>query len=300
MDRNQLLAFDRIVRDGSFSRAAQALGLSQATISGRIQALEAEVGAPLFDRGGRRPRLTGAGETFLPYARRALAVMAEGIESARAEATGSGGRVTVGAVDSIVDGLLVPVVARFRTDHPRAMLTVRTGHTPQIVAELVDGTLRLGLVTWSYVRGAVELTALARLREPLVAVAAPSHPLAALPALTIDAFIRAAQPYHETAWGTPDDAHIAGEIQRAWSDHELPHSLIRRLIVQRIGAGFLPASLVVEDIAAGRLTALPVTDAAGLSREIALVCHGPAEALPAAARAFVDCVRVEARRLGMR
>src|SRR6478672_6817473 len=105
MDWQQLVTFERIVREGSFNRAARALNLSQAAISGRIQALEAEIGGPLFIRGGRRVTLTEAGENFLPYARRALAVIAEGMEAARGIHAGQRGRVSLGAIDSVVDGL---------------------------------------------------------------------------------------------------------------------------------------------------------------------------------------------------
>jgi DNA-binding transcriptional LysR family regulator len=294
VDRNQLIAFDRIVRDGSFNRAAQSLGISQAAISGRIQSLEAQIGAPLFVRGGRRVLLTGAGETFLPFARRTLAILDEGIESARQEHTGQYGRVTVGAIDSVVDGLLVPAVARFRTSHPQTVLSVRTGHTPQIIQELSDGMVRLGLVTWGYVRGTVDIEVLARLREPLVAVASPQHPLASHSSLTVDELIQDARPYHETIWGTEHDARIVGSAQRSWSDHELPHGLIRKLIVGGSGAGFLPVSVVADEIQSGRLVQLAVPDAEGLVREVALICHESAAALPPAAHDFAEIVRDEA------
>src|SRR6478672_3777528 len=147
MDRQQLVTFERIVREGSFNRAARVLAVSQAAISGRMQALETEIGGPLFVRGGRRVTLTEAGESFLPYARRALAVLAEGVEAAQGAHTGRHGRVAIGAVDSIVDGLLVPLVARYRAAYPDVLLSVRTGHTPQILQELADGIVRLGFVT---------------------------------------------------------------------------------------------------------------------------------------------------------
>ncbi len=298
MDQNQLIAFDRIVRDGSFNRAARSLNLSQAAISGRIQVLEAEIGAPLFIRGGRRVLLTGAGETFLPYARRALAILDEGVETARQEHTGQYGRVTVGVIDSIADGLLVPIVARYRSSHPQTVLSVRTGHTPQIIQELADGTVRLGLVTWGYVHGTVEMEVLAHLREPLLAVAAPGHPLTAQPTLTIEDLVRDANPYHDTAWGTQMDARLIGAAQRSWADHELPHGLMRQLIIRQVGAGFLPVSVVSDDLESGRLVVLPVCDAPGLVRDIALVCRDTATALPPAGRDFADAVCSEAKRLG--
>ena len=294
MDRQQLVTFERIVREGSFNRAAQALDISQAAVSGRMQALEAEIGGPLFTRGGRRVTLTEAGENFLPYARRALTVLAAGVEAARGAHLGQRGRVTVGGIDSIVDGLLVPVVARFQAEHPRVLLSIRTGHTPQILQELADGIVRLGIVTWSYLKGTVEVEVLARFREPLIAVVAPGHPLAGRPPLTVDDVVREGAPYHETVWGTPEDARIAPASGRGWDEHELPHGLMRQLILRGNGAGFLPATLVADDLTAGRLVALPLVNADGLVRELALIRHAHADALPAAARAFVEAVRAEA------
>src|SRR5713226_4527053 len=88
MDTDQLLAFERIVREGSFSAAARQLDIAQPTISARIQTLETEVGGPLFVRGGRHLTLTERGESFLTYAKRALEVLNEGIEAARASEEG--------------------------------------------------------------------------------------------------------------------------------------------------------------------------------------------------------------------
>lgn len=294
MDRNQLATFERIVREGSFNRAARALGLSQAAISGRIQALEAAIGGPLFARGGRRAILTERGEAFLPYARRALAVLAAGVEAAEQAQAGQRGRVTLGAVDSIADGFLLPVIARYSREYPRVALSIRTGHTPQIVQELADGLVRLGLVTWQYTTGTVDLEVLVRFRERLVAVAAPAHALARRGAVTVAQVVQGGDPYHETTWGTPEDARLVRASGRGWEVQELPHGLMRRLILGGVGAGFLPAPLVREDIAAGRLVALPLADGDGLVRELALVRHAPSDPLPPAALALAAAIRAEA------
>ncbi len=299
MDQQQLITFEAIVREGSFSRAALVLEVSQAAISGRIQALERELGTPLFLRGGRRVTLTEAGETFLPYARRAVAVLAEGAEAASGARKGQHGRVTIGAVDSISDGLLVPVVARYRATHPSVRLSVRTGHTPQILRELADGIVRLGLVTWGYVTGTVGVEVLARFREPLVAVVAPAHPLARRATVTVAEVVEGGQPYHETVWGTSDDARIAPTSGRGWDEHELPHALMHQLILRGSGSGFLPVTLVSDDLAAGRLIALPISDLPHLTRELALVRHADGSALPTAVTDFVDLLLQETARMRM-
>jgi DNA-binding transcriptional LysR family regulator len=299
MDQQQLITFEAIVHEGSFSRAALVLNVSQAAISGRIQALERELSAPLFLRGGRRVTLTEAGESFLPYARRALAVLAEGVEAANGARSGQHGRVTIGAVDSISDGLLVPVVARYRATHPSVRLSVRTGHTPQILRELADGIVRLGFVTWGYLTGTVEVEVLTRFREPLVAVVAPAHPLARRATVTVSEVIESGKPYHETVWGTSDDARIAPTSGRGWDANELPHGLMHQRILRGSGSGFLPETLVRDDLAGGRLIALPVSDAPKLTRELALVRHADGSALPTAVTDFVDLLLQETARMRM-
>lgn len=73
--------------------------------------------------------------------------------------------------------------------------------------------------------------------------------------------------------------------------------MMRKLILRGIGAGFLPETLIAEDLAAGSLVALPVTDALQLARELALVRHSRGDPLPSAAHSFVDMVRAQAARL---
>src|SRR5260370_28021785 len=104
MDTNQLQAFDMVVRQGSFSKAARALDISQPAISLRIQALEQIVGGPLFVRGGSRLELTELGASFLPYARQALAVLASGIETAQQTRLGARGRVSLATLPALTTG----------------------------------------------------------------------------------------------------------------------------------------------------------------------------------------------------
>ena len=122
MDVDQLMAFDRIVREGSFSRAARGLQIAQPTISARIQALEQAVGGPLFARSSRRISLTALGVSFLPYARRALDVLSEGVEAARQAEGGQRGRMTIGTLGSLTGDFRCPGIS---TAHLRRRRRVR-------------------------------------------------------------------------------------------------------------------------------------------------------------------------------
>src|SRR5258708_16597063 len=107
MQLEQLVAFDRVAREGSFSRAALALGLGQPAVSSRILALEDAVGGALFLR-GRAIRLTALGESFLPYARRALEGLREGVHASRLAQVGAPGSVPIASLSSLPAALFAP------------------------------------------------------------------------------------------------------------------------------------------------------------------------------------------------
>src|SRR5215212_9252210 len=113
MDTDQIRTFLTIVSDGSFSRAARSLDVAQPTVSGRIQALELEIGGSLLVRGGSKVRLTELGESFLPFARRAVDTLREGVEAARATQGGNRGILRVATLTSIATTLLPRVLKQY-------------------------------------------------------------------------------------------------------------------------------------------------------------------------------------------
>jgi DNA-binding transcriptional LysR family regulator len=81
VDLAQLETFVLVAQHQSFSKAAEALFLTQPSVTARIQSLERDLGEPLFERTGRGVRLTEAGSSFLPYAQRMLEALQEGREA---------------------------------------------------------------------------------------------------------------------------------------------------------------------------------------------------------------------------
>lgn len=144
----QQLAYFLAVADvGSFTRAAESLGVAQPTLSRQLRALEDELGAPLVERGGRDgPTLTAAGEAVLPLARRMLAD-AEGARRTVAEIVGlRRGRVRVGATPSLCIGILADVLRIFHEQHPDIRLELTESGSQPLVAGLVRGDLDVALV----------------------------------------------------------------------------------------------------------------------------------------------------------
>src|SRR6266481_1530851 len=114
----QLEYFVTVVDEGSFTRAAELLQVSQPGLSHQIQALERELGGPLLERLPRQVRLTPAGRTALPHARASLA-HAERTSSAAKRASGvDAGELHVGTLYSISVGVLPAALRTWRGKYP--------------------------------------------------------------------------------------------------------------------------------------------------------------------------------------
>jgi len=295
---DHLLAFERIVREGSFGKAARALGIAQPSISARIRALEREAGGSLLDRSRRGVSLTEQGRAFLPYARRMLEVMDEGLEASREVRGGRRGRVTVGVLESLAGGFVASALSRFRSSHPEAEIFVRTGHSDQIIEMLHDRVVKLGLITGSYLDG--ELTTVLRFREPLIAVAHPDHPLAQRQAVSFAEVVQKAAPFFLVRWSPAFTAKVERSTLGAGYTMEVPMSTAQELLLGGMGASFLTRSLAEEDLASGRLVELGVANPLRLHRESALAQLYDKSATPAVVTAFVDAVRLEAEKASVR
>jgi DNA-binding transcriptional LysR family regulator len=297
MDLDQIAAFEKVVREGSFSRAAVVLGIGQPAVSSRIQALEEDVGGILFNR-GRRISLTPMGEGFLPYARRVLEVLREGVDAARMAQSGERGRVKLGALGSLAGGLVGPALAKFMRTHPQIDCTLRSADHEFLVELLLDGIVELALVTWPC-GGSVEaeLTPLFVFREPVVLVAHPQHQLALRRSVTADDVARLARPLLQLRWWQKHHPQIARLAQRSPTTMEVPMETGRYLVLQGSGAGFFTRTYIAGDLLASALAEIPVRGFPPLTRTTALVRRKRSLPLTPAAAALIQALRVEADRL---
>lgn len=145
MDLRHLSTFQAACRAGSFLGAARALGLSQPTVTLHVQELEAELGCALFDRGGRRRHLTPAGELL---AARSSTIL-DGLAGLRREVSelldGSGGRLSVAAIEPLASLSLVPVLARLATARPALRLLLTVGGTGDVSRAVAAGDVDCGV-----------------------------------------------------------------------------------------------------------------------------------------------------------
>src|SRR5215471_12751707 len=145
MELHQLSYLIAVADEGSFTRAAEKLLVSQPGVSAQVRRLERELGEELLDRSDRIVRPTSVGAAVLPYARAALAA-ADGARIAVSELTGLlRGRAAIGTVTSPgVD--LAALLAAFHNQHPMVEIALSSRDTDQLAAELLTGQLDVAIL----------------------------------------------------------------------------------------------------------------------------------------------------------
>ena len=142
----QLEYFITVVDEGSFTRAAEVLNVSQPGLSHQIQALERELGGPLLERLPRQVRLTPAGRTTLPHARASLAHAQRAGSAARRAFGVETGELHIGTLYSISAGILPGALSTWRRSYPELQVhLVEFQHTNELVAAMEAGRADLAV-----------------------------------------------------------------------------------------------------------------------------------------------------------
>ena len=172
MELYPLKVFLTVANEKSFSRAAEKLLRTQPAVSLAIQKLESDLQEKLIDRSGKDLMLTDAGRIVLDYARRFENLEGE-LENALAELRdNSAGRLIVGANESTTLYLLEHI-EQYRRLYPKVKVQVRRSLSSKIPAQLIDGDLELGVI--SYDPEDDRLVSLVIFTDHLAFVVSPQH-----------------------------------------------------------------------------------------------------------------------------
>ncbi len=137
--------FSAVVENGSFTAAAQALGISKPVVSKQVSLLEQQLGVQLLHRTTRRLHLTEAGEVFASYARRIMLEAREAEQSVLPLQSEPQGRLRISVPESLAISLLPALLQNFQQKYPKLELDVHvTGRFIDLVEEGIDIALRVG------------------------------------------------------------------------------------------------------------------------------------------------------------
>lgn len=289
LNLHKLEVFAMVAQEGSFSRAAERLYMTQAAVSQHMRELEAALGAPLFVRGRRGVDLTPSGERLAEYATRIFALVAEAELAVTDVGNLSKGQLTIGASAGVSAYLLPDWAQPFSMRYPQLTVSVLTNTTPKVVEALLAHQIELGIVEDSSEETENERVGLVTLQEAdQFVIVGRKHAWWGRDSLSITdldgQFLVARQPgSHARQW--LDKSLAAYHIQpRISAEFDSPES-VKRAVMAGISFTILPDYAVSDEVEMGMLWRIPL-ESRPLMRVLNLIWD-KATPLTPMARAFV-------------
>ena len=262
MADRRLQVFHAVAKYLSFTRAAEALFMSQPAVTFQVRQLEAQYGIRLFERRHGGIALTPAGELVWSYAERILALGDE-LDTRLGEATGEmRGTLVLGATATVAECLLPPVLGEFTALHPRVRPRLIVANSERIAAEVAGHTFELGLIEApAKLPG---LTGEALGDDELAVICAPDHPLAELPQVGAGTLADYEYLTREPGSATREAAEayfracrVAVEELKTQMELGSPAAL-KGAVMAVLGVAIVPRAAVARETAAGSLVAIPL------------------------------------------
>ena len=291
LDLYPIQVFQAVATEKSFSRAAERLLRTQPAVSMMVRRLEDELGEKLIDRSGREILLTDAGQLVLDYARR-FENLHRDLVNALAELRNTAAGVLVIGANESTTLYLLPVLQRYRRLYPMVKVQVRRSLSSRIPAELIEGNLELGVVSYDPEDDRLETRVI--YNDHLAFVVSPAHRIAGRESVSITELGMETFIAHNVK--SPCREIVLKEFQRnkvpLRMEVEMPTvESIRKLVQRNEGVAFLPRMCVEPELEAGTLHEVKV-DELFVERKIRLV-YPARRTLSHAAAAFLDLLQIK-------
>ena len=287
MELSELRVFLTVASERSFSKAAMKLHRTQPAISQSVRRLEDSVGERLFDRATKDATLTEAGRLLRDYADRLLRLSEEAEAAVKDLRDLRRGRVLIGCNEASVHAVL-PLIERFRAGHPLVHVDVRRIPARQLGAEVAQGSLDFGVLTFQPAE--TQLGSIVLGQDELVMLVHPSHPLAHSREVTLSECAR------QTVIAHNDPSHVRDRVLRLFEQHHIPANIlvslpslegIKRAVAMQMGVAMLPRRCAESEIVRGELVALAMPEVR-LRRHVRLVFRKAGERSHAATAFLVS------------
>lgn len=269
MNIENMEAFVFVIHYGSFNKAADALFLSQPTISARIQTLERELECKLFHRVGKQVQLTDEGKRFLPYAEQLLQTLQKGKQHVQRKRLPEELRIgsTVSAANYVLPRLLPQVKRRY----PHIQFKLQTGTTEDLAKRVLNKEIDIG-----FVRSVSHpsLKSIQLVEDPIRLHVYEGHSLIGRHDLSIGAL--ANEPLILFEGDSPDwlRVHRSFESMGRTPLLEIQTDNVetaKQLVLQKAGISFLPGLCARTEVEEGRLWPIDLRETAGLSASTNLI-----------------------------
>lgn len=254
----QLRVFESAARHLSLTRAAEELHLTPPAISIQVRQLEGHAHAELFERVGRRLKLTQAGEAVLAHTREILGQIRGAEEAIAGLGSLEEGRLDVGSINA-GDYFFPWLIAAFRQHHPRVRTRFTVGNREELLARLTAHELDLAVMSNPPTEHAFVAEPFAP--HPHVIVAAPAHPLVGKRGVALETIAREPLISRESGSATRlalDQAFADSGVVPRLEMEIASNETIKQAVAAGFGVGFLSAHAVQQELALGRLALVAV------------------------------------------
>ncbi|MDA8139659.1 MAG: selenium metabolism-associated LysR family transcriptional regulator [Desulfobacteraceae bacterium] len=265
MDLWQLKIFCKVVELKSFSKAGEAVFLSQPTVSSHIKDLEEHLGTPLVDRLARSVVPTKAGELLYGYARRLITLRDEAEAAMAAYLGQKRGKLILGG--STIPGtyLLPRLIGRFVQEYPDVQVSLSVGDTAEIMEKITEGEIEIGIVG-AQDRGFPLLQQIPLVQDELFVVVPKDHRWARRQSITVAELLE--EPFIARELGSGTLRAIERVLREAGfhlSQLRIVAQMgsteaVRQGIKNRAGISILSVMAVEEDLQAGSLKTLSIKE----------------------------------------
>lgn len=257
MDMKQLNTFLTVSDLLNFTKAADALGYAQSSITAQIRQLESELGTVLFERIGKKVSLTQAGRKLIPYATQILQ-LSDNMKNAVSDTDRPSGTLTVGTAESLSIYRLPAILREYRRLFPEVDIELKLLSCGEFLPGLSVGTIDIAFAIGArigvkYVKEALELP------ETIQVLACPGHPLSKRRDLQPDDFEK------EALLLTGRDCCYRGAFMKRLADANINPRIvletdsiqvIKQAAMSGLGICVLPAIAVTEEVGKGKLIPL--------------------------------------------
>lgn len=262
-----------LVKNGSFTRTAEELSLTQPAVTHQIKLLEEEFGIKIFNKYRKELHVTQEGELLIHYARRALA-LSERVRQEIEDSKRSLKRLIIGITPTAEENLIPRILAAYCSSHPNVQVQVRVENIANVVSMLKAYELDLGIVEGS-IRDA-SLTSLLLDTDHLCVAVSPKHELARKASVTLNQLKRVPLILRLPNTGTrslfENQLYAHGESLSAFHVMmELDNlSVMKELVAANMGVAIISNSACRQEVMDGKLKLLPIENMT-MTREINLI-----------------------------
>lgn len=287
----QFQVFEAVARLGGYTRAAEALHLSQPAVSQQIRQLEEQAGMPLFDQIGKKIHLTDAGRALYKHAQTILAQVLEAqltMEELRGVQRGELNIIVASTANYFAPRL----IAAFCQRYPQVKVTLDVSNREHILAQLGDTDKDLAIM--GRPPDEADLVAHSFMENPLVIIAAPGHPLAAEKAIPLARLAREPFITREPGSGTrmaAERVFAAEGLIRQTVMEMSTNEAIKQAVQAGLGLGVVSIHTLEMELALDRLIMLDVAGFPLVRHWYAV--HRQGKRFSAVAQAFLDFVMTE-------